>query len=135
MGDRTIADPVTSPETEPFWAAAAQGRFLVRHCTACDRAHWYPRSLCPLCASSATEWRAGSGRASVYTFSVMRRAGAPFVMAYVRLDEGPLMMTNIVDCDPDRVRIGDRVELVFRQSVGGFSVPFFRPAASAPSQG
>jgi uncharacterized protein len=132
MTDRPIPDPVTSPETEAFWAASALGRFLVRHCTDCDHAHWYPRSLCPLCASSATEWREGAGLGSIYTFSVMRRAGAPFVMAYVRLDEGPLMMTNIVECDPDLVRIGDRVALVFRQSIGGFAVPFFRPALAAP---
>lgn len=132
MSERPIPDPVVSPETAAFWDAAAQGRFLVRHCTACNKAHWYPRTLCPLCASQATEWRAGSGRGVVYTFSVMRRAGAPFVIAYVRLEEGPLMMTNIVDCDPQRVRIGDPVVVVFRHSESGFAVPCFRPAAASP---
>ena len=129
MNERKISDPVTSPETEAFWEASAQGRFLVRHCRQCGKAHWYPRTICPFCSSLDTEWREGSGKGSIYTFSVMRRAGDPFVMAYVRLQEGPVMMTNIVDCDPEKVRIDDAVSLVFRQSEGGYAVPFFRPAA------
>ncbi len=128
MLQRILPDPVVSPETEAFWSAASEGRFLVRHCTACARSHWYPRTMCPFCASIATEWRDGSGTATVYSYSVMRRASEPFVMAYVTLSEGPTMMTNIVDCDADAIRIGDALELVFCKSESGFSVPCFRPA-------
>ena len=91
--------------------------------------------MCPFCASLDTVWREGSGLGTIYTFSIMRRAGDPFVMAYVRLDEGPLMMTNIVDGDPSQLRIGDPVRLVWRTSDNGFAIPFFRPIGpSDPEQ-
>lgn len=128
MAHRIPSDPVTSPETAFFWDAAREGRFMVRHCASCGKDHWYPRSMCPFCSSLATEWREGAGTGEIYTFSVMRRASEVFVMAYVTLAEGPKMMTNIVNCDPDAVRIGDRVKLVFVPSEGGFAVPCFEPA-------
>ena len=117
-----------SPETQPFWDAAAQGRLLVRTCTACGQAHHYPRTLCPFCWSDRTEWREASGRGVIYSFSVMRRAAAPYVIAYVTLAEGPTMMTNIVDADPDALAIGQAVRVVFRQSDGGPPVPVFARA-------
>lgn len=125
-----VLDPVVTPETQAFWDAAAEGRFLVRQCRACGKAHWYPRSLCPLCASIDTEWREGSGAGRVYTFSVMRRgsAGEPFVIAYVELAEGPRMMTQVVGCDPASVSVGMAVRQVFVRSPGGFAVPCFAPA-------
>jgi len=128
QAERIPADPNPSPETEAFWEAAKAGRFLVRRCKACGKAHWYPRTLCPFCASLDTEWIEGSGRGTIYSYSYMRRATPPFVMAYVALAEGPTMMTNIVDCDPEGLRIGDAVELAFRSSEGGFAVPCFRPS-------
>ncbi len=129
MADRKIPDPITNPETEAFWSAAKEGRFLVRKCKSCGEAHWYPRAVCPFCASTDTEWVPGSGRGTIYSYCVMRRAAEPFVMAYVTLAEGPSMMTNIVDCDFDAIAIGQPVELVFKPSVGGYAIPMFRPAA------
>jgi uncharacterized OB-fold protein len=129
MQEHKLSDPVLSPETEAFWAASAEGRFLVKHCRSCGKAHWYPRSMCPFCASFDTEWRPGSGRGTVYTFSVMRRAGDPFVIAYVELAEGPRMMTHIVECDPQTIRIGDAVTIVFRRSEGDYAVPCFKPSS------
>ena len=68
----------------------------------------------------------------IYTFSVTRRgAGAPYCIAYVTLDEGPTLMTNIVDADLDAVRIGQRVQVVFKKSEGGSSIPMFTPLAKA----
>ncbi len=126
--ERVPLDPNPTPETEAFWEAAKAGRFLVRHCNACSKAHWYPRGLCPFCASTDTAWRESSGMGEIYSFSFMRKATPPFVMAYVTLAEGPTMMTNIVACDPENVHIGDPVEVAFRNSAGGFAVPCFRPA-------
>ena len=84
--------------------------------------------MCPLCFSSNTEWRNGSGKGSIYTYSPMRRADPPFVLAYVTLEEGPTMLTNIVDCDPDQLAIGQAVELLFRPSTGEYPIPLFKPA-------
>jgi uncharacterized OB-fold protein len=75
------------------------------------------------------EWVACSGRGTVYSFSILRRVEVPYCLAYVTLDEGPSMMTNIVDCDLDGIRIGDRVRLVFHDSVGGQPVAMFTPTA------
>lgn len=116
------------PESLPFWEAAAKGRFLLPHCQACRRAHWYPRAICPLCGSSDVEWREASGRGTVYSVSVVRRAKPPYALAYVTLDEGPTMMTNIVDCDLDAVAIGQKVKVLFRDRSDGVAVPLFTPA-------
>jgi uncharacterized OB-fold protein len=131
--DRIPTEPNPSPETEAFWQAAAEGRFLVRRCRSCGQTHWYPRTLCPFCASLDTEWTEGSGEGTIYAFSVMRKATPPFVMAYVTLKEGPTMMTNIVECETDALNIGDPVSLVFKPSESGQPVPCFRPAREGPA--
>ncbi|MBX5452725.1 MAG: Zn-ribbon domain-containing OB-fold protein [Acidobacteriia bacterium] len=127
MAERKIPAPTPTPETEPFWQAAREGRFLIRVCRTCERAHWYPRALCPFCFSENTEWREASGRGSIYTFSIMRRAKEPYAIAYVKLDEGPMMMTNIVDSAFENIAIDQQVELVFRETEDGPPVPVFRP--------
>ncbi|MFN0185708.1 MAG: Zn-ribbon domain-containing OB-fold protein [Aquabacterium sp.] len=125
---RELPDPVVYPDNAEFWRAAGEGRLLLRHCDACGEPHWYPRPICPLCGSDRTSWRQASGRGTVYSVSVTRGGGAePYAIAYVTLEEGVTMMTNIVDTDLDHVRIGDAVELVFKPSAGGQAVPMFRP--------
>jgi uncharacterized protein len=126
--ERTIPAPQPTPETQPFWDAAAQGRLLIKRCTACGEVHHYPRPLCPFCFSDATEWRESSGRGTIYSYSVMRRVSVPYAIAYVTLDEGVTMMTNIVDCDLNAIKIGQKVKVVFKPTEGGPAVPTFAPA-------
>ena len=129
---RKISDPALNPGDEPYFAAAAEGKLMVKVCKACGQAHHYPRALCPFCWSVEVEWQEASGQGVIYTFSVTRRgAGAPYCIAYVTLDEGPTMMTNIVDVDLDAVRIGQRVKVVFKTSEGGSSMPMFAPLPTA----
>jgi uncharacterized protein len=128
--ERKIPAPEASPETRPFWEAARAGRLLIGTCTACGKPHYYPRALCPFCGSEATQWIPASGRGAVYSYSVMRRLPVPYALAYVTLDEGVTMMTNIVDCDLDTIRIGHRVRLVFKPTEGGPPVPMFTPETS-----
>jgi uncharacterized OB-fold protein len=116
---------VAYPEMRSFWAAAAEGRLLVKACEDCDRAHWYPRVICPLCRSEKTEWRDASGRGTLYAFSEVRRAEVPYILAYVRLAEGPIIMTNIVECDADSLRIDQPVFVRFRPTLEGRLVPMF----------
>jgi uncharacterized OB-fold protein len=127
--ERKIPPPEANPETRPFWEAAAAGRLLIGKCTACGKPHYYPRAICPFCGS-ATEWVPASGRGAVYSYSVMRRVPAPYALAYVTLDEGVTMMTNIVDCDLDGLRIGQRVRVSFKPTEGGPPVPMFTPESS-----
>ena len=126
--ERKFPAPVPNPETKPFWEAAAEGRLLLKRCRSCGEVHYYPRTLCPLCGSGETEWQPASGGGTIYSHSVMRRAEAPYAIAYVTLDEGVTMMTNLVDCDLDAIRIGQRVRLVFKPTEGGPPVPTFTPA-------
>jgi hypothetical protein len=126
--DRKLPAPATSQETQAYWDAAAKGKLLVRKCAACGQAHHYPRTICPFCFSDKTEWIEASGKGTIYSYSVMRRAEVPYVIAYVTLDEGTTMMTNIVDCDFDSVRIGQKVKVVFKPSEGGPPLPMFTPA-------
>ncbi|HEX3954822.1 MAG TPA: Zn-ribbon domain-containing OB-fold protein [Stellaceae bacterium] len=125
--ERKIAAPPVNPETQPYWDAAAQGKLLFKKCTSCGEPHFYPRNLCPFCFSDKTEWVEASGKATVYTYSVMRRAPVPYAIAYVTLAEGPMMMTNIVDCDLNGITCGQAVKLVFKPSDGGPPVPMFTP--------
>jgi uncharacterized OB-fold protein len=115
-------------ETQPFWDAAAAGRLLIKRCLACGEPRHYPRSICPFCGSDRTEWREASGRGTVYSCSVMRRAEVPYAIACVTLEEGPTVMTNLVDCDLDAIRIGQPVRVIFKPSDGGPPVPMFTPA-------
>ncbi|MBV8889053.1 MAG: Zn-ribbon domain-containing OB-fold protein [Alphaproteobacteria bacterium] len=126
--DRKIIAPQPSPETRHFWDAAAEGKLLYKKCATCGQPHFYPRPLCPFCFSDRTEWQEASGQGTIYTYSVMRRAPVPYAIAYVTLAEGPTMMTNIVDCDLDGLKVGQAVKLVFKPSDGGPPVPMFTPA-------
>lgn len=125
--------PGVVPETEEFWAATAEGRLLLRRCDDCGVVIWYPRDLCPACHSRSTSWTEASGDGVVYSFTVTRRGqgrwrgAAPYVMAYVELAEGPRLLTNIVDCDPDTVHIGQAVTVVFHDTGEGTALPRFRP--------
>lgn len=126
--DRQLSDPVVYPDNATFWQAASQGRLMLKRCTECREVHWFPRPICPFCGSDDTYWVPATGKATVYSLSVTRKAGpVPYALAYVTLEEGVTLMTNIVDCDLDAVRIGDKVQVVFKPSASGQAVPMFRP--------
>ena len=127
--ERVIPAPPSGPEIQAFWDAAAAGRLAIKRCAACGQVHHYPRALCPFCGSDRTEWTEASGRGTVYSYSVFRRAPIPYAIAYVTLAEGPTMMTNIVDCDLDAIRIGQAVRVSFKPTEDGPPVPMFSPAA------
>ncbi len=130
--DRPWPAPQIYPDNAAFWEGTAAGELRVKHCDACGQPHWYPRSQCPLCMSDRTRWQAASGLGEIYTFSVCRRVGPqPYAIAYVRLDEGVTMLTNIVDCDLDTLRIGQRVQLVMKAATDGSMLPMFRPVEAA----
>ena len=126
--ERTYPDPEINMETEAYWDSAKNGKLVMKTCKSCGKHHYYPRKMCPHCLSANTDWVEVSGRATIYTYSVMRRTDRPYVIAYVTLDEGITMLTNIVECDVDDVAVGQAVEVVFRVTEGGHMLPVFRPA-------
>jgi uncharacterized protein len=119
-----LADPVMNPGDEIYFAAAKEGRLLVKRCPNCGKSHHYPRAMCPFCWSDAVEWTEASGKGTIYTYSIMRR-GTPYCIAYVGLQEGPRIMSNIVDCDLEKIRIGQQVQVVFKPTEGGWAIPMF----------
>ena len=129
--ERQIPAPLINPENARFYEAAKEGKLLVGKCNDCAEYHFYPRVLCPHCFSERTEWVPAKGSGVIYTYSTMRRGvPAPYTIAYVTLDEGVSMMTNIVDCDPDMLKIGARVKVVFKPAEDGTPVPVFTPAGT-----
>jgi hypothetical protein len=131
--------PVVSPDAEEFWAATAEGKLLLRRCDDCSGVIWYPRPFCPDCGSLRTSWTEASGRATLYTFTVVHRSGLPgyrdalpYVVAYVELAEGPRVLTNIVDCEPDDIEIGMPLRVVFHDTGSGNALFRFRPDSSSP---
>ncbi len=123
-----MRDPAMNPGDEPYFQAAAEGKLLLKKCNDCGEHHHFPRALCPFCWSDKVEWVQAKGTGEIYTYSVTRRGGpVPYCIAYVTLDEGPRMMTNIVDCDLDSVKIGQRVKVTFKKTEGGATVPAFTP--------
>ena len=127
--ERKMRDPAMNPGDEPYFQAAAEGKLLLKKCNECGEHHHYPRALCPFCWSDKVEWVQAKGTGEIYTYSVTRRGGpVPYCIAYVTLDEGPKMMTNIVDCDLDTIKIGQRVKVSFKKTEGGATVPCFAPA-------
>jgi uncharacterized OB-fold protein len=142
----TSAVPAGQPEADAFtrvyWDAAARGRLLVRRCRGCGRAHHYPREFCPFCWGEDVAWEEASGRATLYTWSEVHandlppfRDQLPYVAAVVDLEEGPRMMTAIVDCPAAELRIGMALSVSFPTAdpadppaARTAAVPVFRPS-------
>lgn len=128
--------PTPTPITQPFWDAARQHKLSIQRCRSCERYVFYPRPFCPHCGAGDLDWTEVSGRGTVYSFTVARRATArafapdvPYVIAIVELDEGPRMATNIVGCELDDVRIGMPVQATFEDVTDEITLVKFRPAA------
>ena len=128
---RQIPAPPITPGKARFYDAAREGTLLVGHCQACGSYHFYPRALCPHCLSDRTDWVPAKGTGVIYACSTLRRGvPVPYTIAYVTLDEGVSMLTNIVDCDPDDIAVGGRVRLVFEAAEDGTPVPMFAPVGA-----
>ena len=127
--DRKIAAPTLNEGDAPFFEGAAAGKLMVKYCKDCRKYHHYPRPMCPFCHSTSTAWEEAKGTGTVYTYSVSRGAGPiPYAIAYVTLDEGTTLMTNIVECDLDTIRCGQKVRVVFKPTDDPkLSVPMFTP--------
>lgn len=132
--------PTPGPETAFWWESCRAGRLLIQRCGDCGTHQFYPRLHCASCLRGGLEWVAAAGTGTVATYTICRvpvaeayAADVPYVVALVRLAEGPTMMTNIVDCDPESVVVGMPVEVVFETRSEEISLPQFRPRSAAAS--
>lgn len=127
-----VPDIPVNAETRPYFAAAAEGRLVLPRCRDCGWVIWYPRQFCNECGSLSVDWVRACGRGRIYTFTVVRRGegeyrdSTPYVLAYVDLEEGPRVLTNIVGGDPADLRIGTDVVVTFQPTGTGAALPRFR---------
>ena len=124
--------------TRPFWEAAAQHRLVRPVCDSCGTNFFTPQIACPRCHGESWSWQRSSGQGVVYSQSTVHRApgpefAVPYVLAIVALDEGWHMLSNIVHCPHESVRIGMRVRVAFPHAVGEPGPPMFEPAKGAAS--
>ena len=124
--------PQISPESLPFWDGCKAGRLLMQHCAACGQINWFPRRFCAHCGADDFSWKECAGTGVLETFSIVYRpmneawAGeVPYVVAVVRLDEGPRMVTRIIRHDDREPRMDARVRVRFVPIEGGFQLPYF----------
>ena len=129
--------PAPSRETAPYWEGCRLHQLRIQRCSECRQYQFFPRIYCSKCFGERIEWVNASGRATVLSFTIVRRAvspafakDVPYVIALVTLEEGPQMMTNIVGCEPEDVTIGMPVEVIFEDWSDTISIPKFRPARS-----
>ena len=130
------ARALPTPTTLPFWDAAAEGRLSVQRCGPCGTHVFYPRLACPACGSRELTWVDVSGRATLSSYVINHlpapgfEDAGPYVIAIVRLEEGPTMMTNLVDvvAAPGQLVIDMPLEVAFEDRLGQV-VPVFRPRA------
>lgn len=138
MTDYTKPLPKSDPVTAPFWDSVNREALEVQRCDDCNAFVFYPRALCPSCGSRRLTWTPVSGRGRIYSMTIVHRptnsafkADSPYVVALVELEEGCRMMSNIIDvqADPEHVRIGMAVEIVYDRVTATTTLPKFRPVA------
>jgi len=121
--------------TEPFWEGLRAGELRIQRCLECAHWRWTPQLACPKCWSERYEWVPSQGRGELYSYTVVHRSidperfAAPYVLAVVRLDEGPHLLTNLVECTPDVIEVGMRVVVRFERLDDEFNVYPFAPEA------
>ena len=128
--------PSPTPETAPYWEGAKAHELRIQFCTECNKHFFYPRIFCPTCLSDAVEWRKVSGKGTLLTYVLSARPAPgfenelPYAVAIVKLDEGPHMMTNIVNTEltPQNLPAGMAVEVVFDDINDTITLPKFQPA-------
>jgi len=127
--------PRPTPETQAYWEGCRQHQLLIQRCSECSRYQFYPRIICTGCMSNKIEWVKAKGSGQIISYTIVHRAisaayaaEVPYVIALIQLEEGPKMMSNIVNCVPDKVMIGMSVEVVFEDWSEEITIPKFRPA-------
>jgi len=133
--------PDPTPETAPYWDGAKAHELRIQFCTDCQKHFFYPRIFCPTCLSDAVEWRTVSGKGTLLTYVLAARPAPgfenelPYAIAIVKLEEGPHLMTNIVNTEltPANLPAGMAVEVVFEDINEKITLPKFQPAGAGRS--
>jgi uncharacterized OB-fold protein len=137
MAGEGYSKPLPRPNrlSQPFWDGAKRHELLLQKCAACAHVWFPPSSRCPRCLSADYAWSKASGRGKVWSWIVMWQryfpafeAEIPYNVAYVELEEGPRLMTNLVGVESDAIYCEMPVQVVFEDVALEISLPKFRPA-------
>ena len=133
--DRPLPTPIT-PEAKPFWDGCRAEKLMLHRCEDCGHVFFYPRILCPRCHSRRIGWMQASGRGTLHSFEIAHQAfqkawkiKPPYVLAMVQLEEGPRMMSNLINVEPSpkAIKCDMPVEVVFTQVSDDVTLPLFQP--------
>ena len=126
--------PMVTDESRPFWEGCRQGKLMLQYCDQCQRHQFYPRLYCMQCGSNKVRWVEASGRGVIYSYTIIHQNKAPefvndtpYNVVVVQLEEGPRMMSNIVDIDPANLQVDLPVVAVFDAVSENISLPRFKP--------
>ncbi|HEV7564421.1 MAG TPA: OB-fold domain-containing protein [Microbacteriaceae bacterium] len=125
--------PQIDEVNRPFWAGCRAGELRLQRCCTCRRVRYPPAPLCPSCLGVEVEWESMSGCGTIVSFVIFRRAyhpawadRVPYNVALIELDEGPRMISNVVEAAPEALQVGQRVSSVFEAVTDEVTVPRFR---------
>jgi uncharacterized OB-fold protein len=124
--------PVPDEVTKPWWDATIGRKLMIQCCEECGNCQHYPRALCIKCSSWSLGWIHAAGRGVIDSYTTVFRAPnpafqAPYIIARVRLDEGPTLLTKIVGCAESMLSCGQPVSLDWEPLPDGHNLPVFRP--------
>jgi len=129
--------PKRNPDTAAYWDACQRHELLIQRCSNCGALQFYPRNLCTGCGSNSLGWVTASGHGKVLSRTIVRRAvsaayadDVPYVIALIKLQEGVVMMSKIVGCEPESVHTGMAVEVKFEDWSEQVSMPVFVPVTA-----
>ena len=135
MAEPARARPKPTPETQHYWDGAKAGELLLQACDECAHVYFPPRPFCPKCASRKVSIKKASGRGTLYSYVINHRPAAPgftppYAIAVVALEEGPRMMSNIIDCPqtPEALVLDMALEVAFETIDDKLTLPVFKPA-------
>lgn len=126
-------DSLRWPLVSAYLDHAAEEQLTIPECEDCNESHFPPRTLCPYCLSPSISLRESDGAGTVYAFTIVHveyhpfwDEQTPYINALIDLDDGPIMFSNLIDCDPQAVDVGDVVSVTF-EDVEGEMLPMFVP--------
>lgn len=125
---------VITYDNEFFWDAAKNKKLTFQKCKKCGHVIWPPSNICPICYSKDITTITSKGRGKIYSFAVFRvpfhesvKENIPYVLAVVELEEGPMIVSNIVNCSPENLKCGSKVKLIW-ETIGDLNIFKFEPA-------
>jgi uncharacterized OB-fold protein len=139
---RVVIEPQVTDLTRPYWEAAARGVIALQRCQGCGAVWHPPQPTCPQCRRTDVEWFDAAGRGTVHSFTVVHHVThpavsgrTPYVVALVELAEGPRVICNVLDADPNDVVVGGAVAIALGRSPAGAELPQARLAGAEPDGG